>query len=474
MASSPEALPGKIIVDSLHGDVHLREREWRILDTAAFQRLRRIKQLQMGQVTYPNATHTRFAHSLGTLAIMGRILELFPTKGPRKLGNQQRDNLRMAALLHDIGHYPYSHLMEGIDKVRLTEEIVGDAGAKAFDAGRSPYPDHVKVGQEIVTNQKDLIGAIGGRKRAKQVADLFSRSKAADPQLSKLLHSSLDMDRVDYLQRDSRAAGVPYGDIDVNYLLNSLRISEKHMVGVAEKALPAAEQYLFARFFMYKAVYYHKTTFGIEEACRQLLRRIRDANLFEMPRDGEAVLNLVRSPDLASFTDDYVDRLVQLASKEGDDVMKALAGCIEKRRPPKLLHEVQVLEDTEHQTHNRGKVFFSTAKRSLKALAEKYDIPPGQFLLCYTKPLKLEPRGAFVRAEQARGLEPEEEDELIKVFIGTEPEPQSLVEIKHSLMYVCSNHQWQAFRLYVVYDGADKEDVVERLRSEVRNWAECR
>jgi hypothetical protein len=78
------------------------------------------------------------------------------------------------------------------------------------------------VGEAIVTSQEDIRDAIGGPKRAKQVADLFSRSKAADPQLSKLLHSSLDMDRVDYLQRDSRAAGVPYGSIDANYLLNSL------------------------------------------------------------------------------------------------------------------------------------------------------------------------------------------------------------------------------------------------------------
>jgi HD superfamily phosphohydrolase len=76
------------------------------------------------------------------------------------------------------------------------------------------------------------------------------------------------------------------------------------MVGVTEKALPAAEQFLLARFFMHKAVYFHKTTFGIEEACRQLLRRIRDAGLFEIPRDGKGVLRLVRSPDLAGFTDD--------------------------------------------------------------------------------------------------------------------------------------------------------------------------
>lgn len=470
MASSADGVPGKIIVDSLHGDVHLLEREWRILDTVAFQRLRGIKQLQMGQVTYPNATHTRFAHSLGTLAIMARILDLFPTNGPKKLDKRQRENLRMAALLHDVGHYPYSHLMEKIDRVTLTEEAVEDNASKSIDAARQQYPDHETVGVEIVTHQKDLIGAIGGRKRAKQVADLFSRSKAADPQLSKLLHSSFDMDRVDYLQRDSRSAGVPYGNIDVNYLLNSLRISDKGMVGVAEKALPAAEQFLLARFFMHKAVYYHKTTFGIEEACRQLLRRVRDANLFKMPSDGNEVLDLVRSSELAGFTDDYVDRLIHQATGASDPVVGALARCIETRHPPKLLKEVQVLEDMEHDAHNPGRSFFSCAKRSLQDLAKKYSIPLGQFLLCSTGHLKLEKRGALMTAEQARAVESEEEDELIKVFVGRDPEPMSLVELPHSIIGLCSNKLWQAFRLYVVYEEQDKESVLRDLRTEVDAW----
>jgi hypothetical protein len=321
-----------------------------------------------------------------------------------------------------------------------------------------------------VTHQQDLRGAIGGRARAEQVADLFTRSKAADPQLSKLLHSSFDMDRVDYLQRDSHAAGVPYGRIDANYLLNSLRISPTGMLGVAEKALPAAEQFLLARFFMHKAVYFHKTTFGIEEACRQLLRRIRDAGLFNLPRDGKEIIDLVESPRLAGFTDDYVDSLVHRAGQEGDPVMKALARCIETRRPPKLLKEVQVLEDAKHQTHHGGLFFESRAKQSLKALAEKFDIPLGQFLLCKTKPLKLEKRAAFMGADEARGVEPEQEDELIKVFVGDNPEPKSLVEVPHSLIYVLSDRLWQAFRLYVVYEGTDKDGVLGRLRGEVREW----
>jgi len=96
-----------------------------------------------------------------------------------------------------------------------------------------------------------LIKAIGSKARAERVADLFSRGKAANPQLSKLISSSFDMDRLDYLIRDSRAAGVPYGLVDINYLLNSLGVSPSGLVGVSAKALPAAEQFLFARYFMH-------------------------------------------------------------------------------------------------------------------------------------------------------------------------------------------------------------------------------
>lgn len=471
--SSPEGAPGKLVVDSIHGDVHLSDQEWRVLDTLPFQRLRGLKQLGMGQVTYPNATHTRFAHSLGTLHIMTRILSAARANG-YSMPALHEENLRLAALLHDVGHYPYSHLMERIDNVILTEEAVDGSRRKGrerpFDASHRGYPSHEELGAEIVTRQPDLVRAIGDRSRARQVADLFTRSAAADPQLSKLLHSSFDMDRLDYLQRDSRAAGVPYGNIDLNYLLNSLRVSPTRMVGVAEKALPAAEQFLLARFFMHKTVYYHKTTYAIEEACRQLLRRIRDQRLFGIPCAAEDVIQIVRSPDLANFTDSYVDQLIHKAMLKGNRVMKALALCIQSRRPPKLLKEVQVFEDAGHASHHAGVAFIANARSSLKSLAKKYDIPLGQFLLCHTKPLKLEERGPLLTNEEARHLQPEEKDELIKVFVGSDAEPKSLVDIQHSLINACAGRFWQAFRLYVVYEGSDSGDVIKRLRADVRAW----
>ncbi|MBI4865124.1 MAG: HD domain-containing protein [Candidatus Riflebacteria bacterium] len=475
MSSSPDLVPAKLIVDSVHGDIHLTEREWRVLDTAAFQRLRNLKQLGMAQITYPNATHTRFAHSLGTLGIMAKILDAVD-RNNYSLSLQARENLRLAALLHDVGHYPYSHLMERVDDVTLTDEEVDvpAGGTRTLKIARSTYPSHERLGVEIVTRQKELIKAIGSAERAKDVAGLFART-ATDPQLSKLLHSSFDMDRVDYLQRDSRAVGVPYGNIDVNYLLNSLQISKTGMLGVAAKAMPAAEQYLFARFFMHRAVYYHKTTFGMEEACRQLLRRLRDtkgSRYSSLPRDGKAVLDIVGSQELVGFTDALVDSLVDAASRDKDRVIKGLARCILTRRPPKLLKEVQVFEE-ESSAHHAGATFLTHARGSLKDLAKRHRVPVGLFLLCQTKPLKLEERSARMTTKQARELPAEVEDEAIKVFLPKNLEPTSLVDIPHSLLNVCSGRFYQAFRLYFVCEGDDQRKLTQQLRAEVCDWGKA-
>ena len=110
MGSAPEAARNKLIVDSIHGDIHLTPIERRVVDTASFQRLRHLKQLGMAQATYPNATHTRFAHSLGVLGIMEHIARV--AKDALSLTDEQAEDIRLAGLLHDIGHYPYSHLME--------------------------------------------------------------------------------------------------------------------------------------------------------------------------------------------------------------------------------------------------------------------------------------------------------------------------------------------------------------------------
>src|ERR1700686_1759331 len=138
MTSTRQPSRDKLIVDSIHGDIRLKPLECRVVDTASFQRLRHLKQLQFGHATYPGATHTRFAHCIGVLGIMARITEI--ARDALSLQDDQIEDIRLAGLLHDIGHYPYSHLMEKIDKVQLSEESL--AGSQVFHADRSSYPNH--------------------------------------------------------------------------------------------------------------------------------------------------------------------------------------------------------------------------------------------------------------------------------------------------------------------------------------------
>lgn len=465
MASSPTRQFDTLIVDSIHGDIHLKEVERRVIDTASFQRLRHLKQLGMAHVTYPNATHTRFAHSVGVLGIMAKITDI--AKQTLQLDDERIEDIRLAGLLHDIGHYPYSHLMERIDKVRLTEEIV--AGGSTVQSSEAPYPDHEQVGEWIVTNQQDLIEALGGSDRAARVASLFTRNASADPQISKLIHSSLDMDRLDYLVRDARAAGVPHGEIDVNYLINNFRLSPSGVLGVSEKAITAVDHFLTARLYMHRSVYYHKTTFGCEEACRQLLRRLRDAKLFDLPANAEGIERIVKGNGLSGFTDSYVDGLIDKASRHDDSVIRALANSIRRRRTPKLLREVQVFEPNTSQ-HNAGEVFRRECKHRLGKLASAWAIPLGRFLLANTKPLRLEERGAFLTGDEIKKLKPDERQEIIRVFVAGQEEPVSVVDVRHSLTHLCSNHFYQTTRLYLVTDDATTQESIADLREEVRTW----
>jgi HD superfamily phosphohydrolase len=479
MTSSGRDGRGKVIVDSIHGNIRLKEREVQVIDTASFQRLRRLKQLAMAQMVYPTATLSRFAHSIGALGTMIRILQAAEENGV-SFSEEEVENLRLAALLHDIGHYPYSHLMEKIGRVKLTEEKVeGATSDKSLNAARSPYLDHEEIGRLIVTGQRDILRAVGGEDEAQRIADIFTRSEAADPQLSKLIHSSFDIDRLDYLLRDSYATGVPYGQIDINYLLNNLIVGQDKIVGFSEKALAALEHFLLARFFMHRVVYYHKAVFGFEESCRQLLRRLRDRDdgpNYGVPLDGEAVKEIVQSETLRRFTDAFVDDIVGEAVADANKVIQALARSIQNRTPPALLKEVVVCEETEAQYH-AGKTFMQNCTVKLGHLASEFNVPLGQFLLCeprvnVVKPPQEETYGHVAKLKQndIQKKAFEEEGEDIKIFRRDHKEPISLMDVKHSLVAKYAKYSLQIFRLYLVYEGPNNHEVISCLKDKVQDW----
>lgn len=301
----------KIITDPVHGEIGLSALEIELINGGSFQRLRRIKQLGLAPLVYPSANHSRFSHSLGVFHIMGRIFDLLIDAG--QVRESDRVKLRVAALLHDIGHYPYSHVLEYIERehVRAGWLVRDSKKQKPAQGSRkaSPYPSHERLGQLIITTRQDIVNPLRENGIDPEEISSMIAGEHNEPLLNELIHSSLDADRLDYLVRDSIHTGVPYGRIDIDYLLNNLTVTDDGHLAVRPNASTAAEHLLIARYFMSKVVYLHKTVFGFEALLRRILSLMRKAGL--LYKDGEEIKRLVSSPKFVNFHDGYIDSLAR-------------------------------------------------------------------------------------------------------------------------------------------------------------------
>lgn len=220
----------KFIRDSIHGDIFLTQVEFKVVDTPEFQRLRRLKQLGMTYLVYPSANHTRFEHSLGALHLAGRVADRLG------LSEEDKKKIRIAALLHDIGHGPLSHTSEALLECYLNES-------------------HEKITRSIV--ESSAIAAIIEKSgiEARDVVTILQGSSY----LSKIISGEFDVDRADFLVRDAHHTGVGYGIVDLDRLINTMQIFKGNLV-VEGGGLKAVEALLVARFLMTPTVYLHHTS----------------------------------------------------------------------------------------------------------------------------------------------------------------------------------------------------------------------
>ncbi|HEV2862781.1 MAG TPA: HD domain-containing protein [Pyrinomonadaceae bacterium] len=223
----------------------------RLIDSFEFQRLRRIKQLGLALFTYQGAEHSRFAHSLGVLHLMTRVLDRLSEKYP--IGEEERAAARAAALLHDIGHGPFSHVMEKVLHFHHEEWTV--------TAVTSP---ETEVGRVLSEFSPDL---------PRRVADIVEGGFRPSF-FAQLVSSQLDVDRMDYLLRDSLMTGAKYGLYDLEWVVNAIEVDEANeRIYVAARGLYAVEEYLQARYYMFRQVYFHRTLRSAEAVLRSTLRR---------------------------------------------------------------------------------------------------------------------------------------------------------------------------------------------------------
>jgi len=451
----------KVITDPVHGDIGLSQLEVDLINTQSFQRLRRLKQLGLASLVYPAASHSRFAHSLGVFHIMSRAIDLLRRR--RKFSNAEQRTLRVAALLHDIGHYPYSHLLEYID---LDPQRPALMKGEKHKLG-SPYPDHEKLGELIVTQRRDIASKLQKAKLDPGEVAHIVRGTHALRKYNQLIHSTLDLDRMDYLARDALSTGVPFGRVDLHYLLSNLDIDAEDNLVVHQKAGTAVEHFIVARYFMSKAVYLHKTVFGFESLMRQTLLLLRRAG--RLWKDGKEIEQIVRHPTkFLSFDDGFVDGLIHRRAEaaDGGSPLGRLCRAIRDRKPPKLLLEVSSLTSKDANRSEELVRFVTRRREKLAEAAKRCDIPKECWLSEDPKKISFEQLGPFMTLTEAASAPPDEASELVRL-VDENGRTSPLIENKSSIVHHLSRLRFHMARLYVVEDDPSK---VSKARQEVESW----
>jgi len=246
----------EVIRDPLWNNIQIDSRALGVIDSAPFQRLRYVRQLGHAFLVYPGATHTRFEHALGAYHLAGRTISMLQER--RELDGVAPEHLaivRLAALLHDIGHYPFSHALE-------------EAGLPSHEGLAAQRFQHPEL--------RRALEAYAMPSLERTLADLIAGT--SDNPLRGLVAGSLDLDKIDYLTRDARMCGVPYGTVDVDRLIHSITVvgssTNDLRVGIHEKGLSALESLLFAKYQMYRNVYWHH---AIRSATAMFKRLVRSA-----------------------------------------------------------------------------------------------------------------------------------------------------------------------------------------------------
>ena len=247
----------EILRDPLWNNVRVDELTLQLIDTDIFQRLRYVRQLGLAYLVYPGATHSRFEHAVGAYHLARATVAMMAERDVLDgAGAEEQAIVRAAALLHDVGHYPFSHALEEIGQLH-----------------------HEDVARPLITT-----GAIAAlltqgisEDAPQRVFDLVNGISTSP--LQGLISGSLDLDKIDYLKRDAFMCGVPYGEIDVERLTNSLLVlhdpeSGRPVIGVLEKGLSALESLLFAKYQMYRNVYWHH---AVRSATAMYKRMVEDA-----------------------------------------------------------------------------------------------------------------------------------------------------------------------------------------------------
>ncbi len=441
---------GKRIADAVHGTIELSEAETAVISTRAYQRLRGVKHLGLASLVFPGADYSRFAHGVGTCHVTGQILSNLAANTGQVTGDDVAV-YGMAALLHDVGHYPFSHTFERALRDHYASTSLLDPGDGGDDDDTSEleqqYWYHEELGTHVIAESEELAGVLQARAiDGEELSRIITREDP--PKFTNLVSSDLDADRTDYLMRTAHHTGLPYGNVDLPYLLSQIRLDDEQRICFTSKGMRAAEHLLLSRYFDYQQVSYHKTVAGLElllnDAISVLLRHgldCRPKRLREMIGDGR--------------WDHFDDALITSAMREQllkgqlDDIERLKLSAILTRRPPKVVVDREVLA-----TADLAETFGSLDKlaaREKTRWEERWGAP---FYIWKQAGNRLTKIGSTVPVS-ALGEQAEEDSydkllQAVRVLKEDGKTSQPIQKNRRSLVHALSQHALYGLRVYVL------------------------
>jgi uncharacterized protein len=463
----------KVIFDNIHGYITLNRVETRILETLYYQRLRWIRQLGFSFYIFPGATHTRHAHALGVSHVMDRILRSLglAVSDEKMFDPKARDEktifhrmMRLAAMLHDIGTFPFSHSVEMayINHWRHQSEI-----------GKPKYvANHEVLGSHIILNT-DFEGGITRILKDEGIdpveLSLIIAGKSSNLLANQLMHADVDADRMDYLIRDAHHTGVKIGLFDLDFLIRSLRLhreGNQDMLCIHEDGINVVDSFLVARYFWYSQIIHEGTGYKFDLLAAKICEYFLENQLaFSFESLMEKVS--LNPYEYFTFNDSYFMAKLHefLAGRARHPMIGELSDMLARRIPPAQIRvapvKPTVIENDEHRRVlvKQCQQAVNWLKEELKGLSPDAwmidDIPHRDVM--FTKNLESLKKGK---------ASPMQSPDSVKV-LTRHNELRLLVDVSQSLMKVLSQYRNFIPRIYVspaTYHLLEKKGILEKMR----------
>ncbi len=468
----------KYINDPVYGGIGVTKIELALIDTPVFQRLRGLRQLARVNFVFPGAEHSRYVHSLGVLYIMGLMTEHLQKQGV--LNEDDVVKLRVAALLHDIGHYPLSHLGESVygyclDNQNATNIVevrpsVNEKFLYEMASSHSRSANHEHLGKYIVIHNRDISKVLWENGLDPlEIGEIFTGEYGSRNMVyTQLLHSSLDADRLDYLLRDSYQTGVKYGLVDLQYLVRLLMVVEDPALAENNKVLVCnkkgqhvVEHFLMSRYFHYSQVIFHKTNAAFEGMIRCMYIKLVQSGsfLFDSLED---IHNSINDDCFLQFHDAFLETALKgYYDQTTDEEYKRLYEMYRDRIRPKVVFEAKDLYEISPKQE------FSVLKWELKKNPNKITEIVGSDRWGYQiVPIMLEKvHGSYGISE--RDINPEDLREAVKLYDADADKISYLAEDPLSVISKLANYKSEFVRIYVLEERGATYDY-DKIHREIR------